>query len=637
MRRSSRQQNDPPIDISNGYIPGSLCFRAASDRKYLSASAEIQEGEEVMMVHRGIRLVFWVILSFLLSSAVCIMLYFLNNKYTDPAPQAENGYLDLTQETEETYSLRFLRDGWAFYPDTLLGPEDFNDGAPKEYMVYTSIGDFTRFDRMGTRETPFGCGTWVLDLWLPETGDYALELPEIFSAYRFYVNDRLVLQTGDPDPETYTPKTQIRTVHLNDSGHVRLILAVSNYTHFYSGIVYPPAFGTLQAVFHYRIMQSLSAASWDIFILILFGLMLGAAFRMHHTNALLFAALCLAAAGYTSYPLIHLFKLSIFPWYWLEIFCGYLLIFLAVTIQNRICMPPRVCICVSQTVSLAFSLLALAYGMLSPVLTVSVMQTFSWFSAAVKLLATAYLLAASFWGIFQRHPESRILLYGNTVYSAFFLWDRLLPVYEPVYGGWFPELGIQILVVFIFCALAADILRAYSFHQSFAESYRQLSRQLAIQKAHYQELTSQIEETVRIRHDQRHHLTVISALLEEGRLSQAQKYLSEYFSDTDLTILFGNLVENAYEACLSSDSAAPSIHLKTAYEHQKFYLRVENTFSNKIHTVNGKYLSGKHDGTGIGTESVRAVVKRLDGQIRFQTLSDHFQVSVILPAEQKIL
>ena len=206
MRRSSRQQNDPPIDISNGYIPGSLCFRAASDRKYLSASAEIQEGEEVMMVHRGIRLVFWVILSFLLSSAVCIMLYFLNNKYTDPAPQAENGYLDLTQETEETYPLRFLRDGWAFYPDALLGPEDFNDGAPKEYMVYTSIGDFTRFDRMGTRETPFGCGTWVLDLWLPETGDYALELPEIFSAYRFYVNDRLVLQTGDPDPETYTPK-----------------------------------------------------------------------------------------------------------------------------------------------------------------------------------------------------------------------------------------------------------------------------------------------------------------------------------------------------------------------------------------------------------------------------------------------
>ena len=64
-----------------------------------------------MMVHRGIRLVFWVILSFLLSSAVCITLYFVNNKYTDPAPQAENGYLDLTQETEETYPLRFLHDG----------------------------------------------------------------------------------------------------------------------------------------------------------------------------------------------------------------------------------------------------------------------------------------------------------------------------------------------------------------------------------------------------------------------------------------------------------------------------------------------------------------------------------------------
>lgn len=73
--------------------------------------------------------------------------------------------------------------------------------------------------------------------------------------------------------------------------------------------------------------------------------------------------------------------------------------------------------------------------------------------------------------------------------------------------------------------------------------------------------------------------------------------------------------------------------LKTAYTEEGLYLRVENTYANPIRTAhNGRYLSTKHSGAGIGTESVRAVTTRLDGQIRFQTQAGKFQVSVILPA-----
>ncbi len=634
-----------------------------------------------MNAPKKLPLTLWVLISFLLSSAVCVLLYFHNNKYTVPAAQPRNGFLDLTQETaSEASSLRFLRDGWAFYPDVLLGPADFNDGAPQRYMVYTSIGDFTRFSRAESPDLPYGCGTWTLDLWLPEGTEYVLELPEVFSACRLYVNGQLALQTGDPDPEHYVPRTSIRTVPLNASGHVRLILAVSNYSHFYSGIVYPPAFGSLQAVSQYRLTQSLYTASWVIFALILSGIMLGAALRMRHRNALLFIFLCLSMIGFTSHPLIHLLELPVFPWYALEIFCGYLLAFLAVTIQNRICMPPRICVRISQGTTLGFSLLALAYGLSSSHLTVSMIRLFSGGAATIKFLTAGYLLAVSFLGILRRQPESRILLCGNAAYSAFFLWDRLLPVYEPIYGGWFLENGSQILVVFLFWALAWDILQAYSFHLSFAEEYRQLSRQLSIQQEHYRELTDRVEESIRLRHDARHHFTTISALLDQGRLDQLRAYLAEYqteqipqnrtvlcrcltvdailqyyrklcaengirfavqadlppdlpFSDTDLTILFGNLVENACEACLSPDVPSPSVLLKTAYTEEGLYLRVENTYTNPIRTAhNGRYLSTKHSGVGIGTESVRAVTTRLDGQIRFQTQAGKFQVSVILPA-----
>ena len=105
-----------------------------------------------MNAPKKLPLTLWVLISFLLSSAVCVLLYFHNNKYTVPAAQPRNGFLDLTQETaSEASSLRFLRDGWAFYPDVLLGPADFDDGAPQRYMVYTSIGDFTRFSRSNVR------------------------------------------------------------------------------------------------------------------------------------------------------------------------------------------------------------------------------------------------------------------------------------------------------------------------------------------------------------------------------------------------------------------------------------------------------------------------------------------------------
>ena len=84
----------------------------------------------------------------------------------------------------------------------------------------------------------------MLTLLLPETERiYALELPEIYSAYRLYVNDTLVAQMGDPDEETYTPRTKIETVTFQASGRVTLLLAVRDASHYYSGLVYPPAFG----------------------------------------------------------------------------------------------------------------------------------------------------------------------------------------------------------------------------------------------------------------------------------------------------------------------------------------------------------------------------------------------------------
>ena len=101
-------------------------------------------------------------------------------------------------------------------------------------------------------------------------------------------------------------------------------------------------------------------------------------------------------------------------------------------------------------------------------------------------------------------------------YATSFFWDLLLPKFEPVYGGWFSEWGTSLLLLMILYTLWNDLVKAYSFRLTFSEEQRQLTRQIAIQKTHYQDLSDRIEETVRIRHDFRHHMQLLNTLVEEG-------------------------------------------------------------------------------------------------------------------------
>ncbi|MBS6398028.1 MAG: GHKL domain-containing protein [Clostridiales bacterium] len=619
-----------------------------------------------------------ILASLLLTSLLCIWLYTCNNKYTHAAAQPVNGELALSAEDIRQHPLRFLTEEWTFYPDVMLSPEQFDQGQPDAPFVYMDIGASTRFDGLGTRNTPFGCGTYVLDLSLPAGQTYALELPEIFSAFRLYAGDQLLAETGNPDAEFYVPRTQIQTAAFESSGQVRLILAVRNASHIYSGLIYPPAFGTPQAVnlYHYLRFGICIMGCTAVFLFVCLSFFL--AFRMRSGNALLSAWICLALIGFTSYPLVHtLLRLPVFPWYPLEIFCGYAVTLLVILLHNRLCCPGRTVRLISQGAAALVCLLALLYSSLAPWLTTPVMRAFSTFITLYKTAAAAYLLITALWCARQKKPEAYPLLCGTVCYSAFLLWDRLLPAYEPVYGGWFSELGSFVLILALFWTVWKDILHAYTFHTSFVDDYRQLSRQAAIQQAHYQELTDKLEETARHRHDERHHLILMSTFLEQGRLEELKDYLARYqqsiepvehitlcrclcadavlqyyrnlcrkedilftvsaqlpahihVSDTDVAILFGNLLENALDACRAQQESERHISVKTSYQEDRLLLRVENSYETPVRMNRGRYLSGKHGGYGIGTETVNAVVDRYQGQIKYDVEDTLFRVSLIL-------
>ena len=103
------------------------------------------------------------LLAVVLGSALCLSLYVWDNKYTSPGAQPMDGLLTLTDEELEQTDLHFLIHGWAFYPGVLLTPEEWTAHGTEHYMIYTSIGERTRFDQPDG-VTPHGCGTYVLTL-----------------------------------------------------------------------------------------------------------------------------------------------------------------------------------------------------------------------------------------------------------------------------------------------------------------------------------------------------------------------------------------------------------------------------------------------------------------------------------------
>ena len=216
-------------------------------------------------------------------------------------------FLILSEKELQTDPVRFLKLAGPFIQTSYCLPEDFSDGIPDSYQFYTQIGQRSHFHSYSLPDNPHGYGTYVLWLSLPAEQSYTLELPEIFSACRLYVDDQLVLTLGDPDPAHYIPCIQERLITFTSTGMTRLILCVSDYSHYYSGMVYPPAFGLSHNVELYHNLRIGICIAFESLALLIAVLAIFLGLHSHQKNILIFAVLCISIIGFTAYPLFHTF------------------------------------------------------------------------------------------------------------------------------------------------------------------------------------------------------------------------------------------------------------------------------------------------------------------------------------------
>ncbi|GAU77722.1 GHKL domain-containing protein [Fusibacter sp. 3D3] len=614
-----------------------------------------------------------------LSSALFLALYHFDNKYTKAAPQAITGALYVSKSDWTDTPIRYLKDGWRYYSDRLLTPETLKQQG--DNYKYLSIGELYNFAMGNPKRSPHGSASYALTLYLPEeVHTYALELPEIYASYRFYVNDRLKLQMGEPNSEAYQDQTQCRVITFEASGKVTLLLTVSNHSWIYSGMVYPPAFGEPLNVYTIRGLRFGIALIVVIATLIFAIFTFYLAIRTHlRHNIWLFFLLYLTTAVFTSSSVAHgILALPIQPWYAIELASGYLVTLLVVLLQNRICDTKGIAPIISGSLAGAICVLALFYGLFATKLTLPMMHAFSNMVFGFKLLTAVYLLFTAALAVRQNNTKAMILLCANIIYACAFVWDRLLPNYEPVLGGWFQEWGSLSLVIAIGVVLGYEITMGYRHSLVFAEEQRQMKRQLTMQVEHLRQMNQKVEESAKLRHDFRHHLRTLMTLAGEGRYEALENYirgiteinegtrlgrltdnieldaLVQYYSNlarssgiqfrarlslpevlnfpiVDLCGLLGNLMENAVEACQRQQTGDKTIFIAGRAQDCQLEFVVDNSFSGELKIRGGSYLSSKRNGLGLGISSVLETVERYDGVINMYADEKGFHAEVSLP------
>ncbi len=210
---------------------------------------------------------------------------------------------------------------------------------------------------------------------------------------------------------------------------------------------------------------------------------------------------------------------------------------------------------------------------------------------------------------------------------------------------------------------------------------REQEMQGMLKQKQFEILQERIEEARTAKHDMRQHLHMISAYLADKKYDDLEVYINsfrktipenstisycdhyginallQYFAglakenniafsarielpakidipDDVLAVLLGNLLENAVEA--ASKETRPVLTVRGKMEGNAVFFKVVNTFTGKAKkTLDGLYLSTKHEGRGIGLRSVRGIVEEYKGILKITQENGLFNVSVLLNTKNK--
>lgn len=221
------------------------------------------------------------------------------------------------------------------------------------------------------------------------------------------------------------------------------------------------------------------------------------------------------------------------------------------------------------------------------------------------------------------------------------------------------------------------ILSLGNYHRE-SEELRLSKQQQEFRLESNENVRRQYEETRRIRHDLKQVYAVLSTLLSENKVAEAEEYLSRNYSEiesmeilidvgndfinailssklnrakalgitvrccvdrslkfdeADMCVLLGNMLDNAIEAC---EKCAPPryVELSIISRGEQYMIEVANSVPDNVLGENAALETTKRNAElhGFGTKSIRQIAEKYDGNVRYFQEGDIFTCEVLLTA-----
>lgn len=216
--------------------------------------------------------------------------------------QETSGILDLSAWDPAEHGIASLDGNWAFYPNEFLPPEKLVE---EDHDIFLPVpgtwdGKISSQSAAGTeQDSGLQYGTYHLRVKLPaHDGILALRIQSALSAYKLWVDERLVASVGVPGETVdstvplYTPRSALFSP---EASEVSITIQISNFYHRVGGLYRPVRLGTDQQLLAYERRTSIK----DMFVMASIMVMAGYhlihfGYRRQEVTSLYFAFGCIS-------------------------------------------------------------------------------------------------------------------------------------------------------------------------------------------------------------------------------------------------------------------------------------------------------------------------------------------------------
>ena len=236
---------------------------------------------------------------------------------------------------------------------------------------------------------------------------------------------------------------------------------------------------------------------------------------------------------------------------------------------------------------------------------------------------------------------------------------------------------VEVMFAVFFIVVLIMLYRIAKAITDKAES-EQNAQLLGMQAAQYDKLKKYLDSTARMRHDFIYMAKTAQTLADNGETEKLKNLLYEYgaqinelsapayycentalnaitayyiseartkgikltaklnvpqniiISDYELCSIVGNILDNAVSAAQGLNGDAEILFVADIKPNGDLYIAVSNPYSGTIKEKNGKFISTKTGGHGIGLESVRAIVRKNNGYCNFRYDGNTFYSEIML-------